>query len=319
MAVHALCVDWSTHQQQLTSVRQRVFGAELGIAADAAWDDLDDTASHFIAYNEAGIALGTARLLPSGELGHVAVLVEQRRHGVGRRLLQAVVTRATDLGMARVFVRTPARLESFYHACGFRAQVADDNRLEMSLTLPIRYEKAPTPEAVEIVNPAGNPHAERPSQLITFDSELECRETIAMLLADARRNIVLFSPTLEPELFASGTCAESFRQFARRRRASLRILVEDAKALAEVGHPLLELARRLPSKVKLRRLPDDHVPARRDFMVVDEEAVWMRPDVDAFVGWANPHDRVEARRMLEAFGWLFERSSDDPEFRLLNL
>jgi hypothetical protein len=264
--------------------------------------------------------LGAVRMLATGWLDRVAVLAEHRRRGTGRQLLEAVIAYATDLGLPRISVSSPERLQRFFHGCGFRASGSANGtveRVEMALELPIPYAKTDGP--VDIVNPSTDSFAQRPSQLLTFESEHDCCRTIALLLEDARRTIVLHSPNLEPEMFASEACLKGFRQFSRRRRSQLQILVEDAKSIAAAAHPLLELARRLPSKVQLRRLPSDHVPSRRDFMVVDEEAVWIRPDTDAFVGWANPHDRVEARRLVEEFNWLFQRSTDDPDFRLLNL
>jgi GNAT superfamily N-acetyltransferase len=319
MAVHAVRVDWSTHEPQLRQIRQRVFVEELGDTASTQWDGLDAAATQFIALNEAGVPLGTARLLRNGQIGRVAVLPEYRRRGIGQQLLEAVVAHAIELGLSRVWVHAPGHLQRFFHASEFRGSPGDNPAafIEMSLELPIPYAETAAP--TEVVNPPSEPTALRESRLMTFDSENDCREAVAHLVADARRTIVLHSPSLAAELFASGPCLEPFRQFARRRRTRLRILVEDARAIAATGHPLLELARRLPTKVHMRRWPDDHTPSRRDYVVVDEEAVWIRPDADAFVGWANPHDRVEARRLLEEFNWLFERSIDDPEFRLLSL
>ncbi len=88
--------------------------------------------------------------------------------------------------------------------------------------------------------------------------------------------------------------------------------------IAEAAHPLLELARRLPSKIEMRRLPDD-TAVQRSFVVVDHDAVWLRSDRDTYEGWCNPHDPVEARRLIDEFTVLHERSSDDPELRLLSL
>jgi N-acetylglutamate synthase-like GNAT family acetyltransferase len=321
MAVHAVRVDWSTHQPQLRQIRERVFIEVHGIARSLEFDGLDDDAAHFVALNEAGIALGTARLLPTGLIGRVAVLPEHRRRGIGRQLLEAAVAHAVELGLTRVFAQARQDTAPFYHRCGFRADgsVEATPRIEMALELPLPYVRSDALGRADIANLPTPPLATRPRRLIIFDSESDCRRAIELLLDDARRTVVLFSPNLEPELFATPRCIERFRQFAHHRRTTLQILVEDARAIAVAAHPLLELARRLPSKVRIRRIPDDHTPSRRHFLVVDGEAVWLRPDRDAYVGWANLHDRVEARRLLEEFGWLFELSTDDPELRLLNL
>ncbi len=108
-------------------------------------------------------------------------------------------------------------------------------------------------------------------------------------------------------------------EFARRsRHASATVLVDDTKAIAEIAHPLLELVRRMPSKIEMRRLPEESVPTR-SFIVVDDAAVWIQPDLQAYVGWLNLNDRVEARRLSDEFAALYDRSSDDPELRLLSL
>ncbi len=121
-------------------------------------------------------------------------------------------------------------------------------------------------------------------------------------------------------MFASLDCLSAVSTFARRsRHARAQILVEDTKAIASDNHPLLELARRLPSKIEMRRLPEDVAPPRSNFIVVDNRAIWVQPNRDAYLGWWNLNDRVEARRFTDDFIALYERASDDPELRLLSL
>ncbi len=79
MPVHAVKVDWSTHRDRLRAIRARVFIEEQGVPQDLEWDGLDESADHFIALNEAGVALGTARLLNTGQIGRMAVLARTAR------------------------------------------------------------------------------------------------------------------------------------------------------------------------------------------------------------------------------------------------
>ena len=134
------------------------------------------------------------------------------------------------------------------------------------------------------------------------------------------RTVLILSPILDPALFAAENCVMAISEFARRsRHARVRILVEDSKTVAADNHPLLELARRIPSKITMRRLPDDVAPSRSSYVVVDDRAIWMQPDRDTYIGWRNLNDRVEARRLGDQFGLLYERGRDDPELRLLTL
>ena len=135
----------------------------------------------------------------------------------------------------------------------------------------------------------------------------------------ARRKLFILSPDLDHTLFAYEPFLTAISEFTRRsRHVTARVLVEDTKSIAEVAHPLLELARRIPSKLEMRRLPEDNLP-RRSFIVADDAAVWVQPEPQVYVGWINLNDRVEARRLSETFTNLFERSTDDPELRLLSL
>jgi hypothetical protein len=189
----------------------------------------------------------------------------------------------------------------------------------MEMVLPIPFASSAETRGLTLVNPEVASTEARPSAYKPFDSEFECRATVIELILSARRTVSILSPTLDQALFANADCLAAISAMARRSRsAKVRILVEDTKAIAEMAHPLLELARRLPSKVEMRRLADDDTP-RRSFVVVDQEAVWVQPDRDAYVGWSNLHDRVEARRLLEEFTTLHDRSTDDPELRLLSL
>ncbi len=324
MPVHAVKVDWSKYMDKLRAIRTRVFSEEQGVPKELDWDGLDDTADHFIALNEMGVPLGTARLVETGQIGRMAVLPEHRNAGIGRQLLDAAVAHAAEKGAARVFLHAQQHAEGFYRKAGFlptgiEMMEAGIPHIEMELILPIPF--APTSEArgLPVVNPDLASTDSRPSAHRPFDSESDCCDAVAALIRSARRTVLILSPTLDQAVFANRECLSAISELARRSRsARVRILVEDTKAIAEMAHPLLELARRLPSKVEMRRLADDAAP-RRSFVVVDQEAVWVQPDPDAYTGWSNLHDRVEARRLIEAFTTLHEHSTDDPELRLLSL
>jgi predicted GNAT family N-acyltransferase len=325
MRVHAVRVDWSGNQTKLRQIRERVFIAEQGISRDLEWDGNDEDADHFLALNEAGQPLGTARLLKSGQIGRMAVLTEHRGLGIGRQLLDEAVHHATTIGLTRVFLHAQRSAEEFYRKSGFRPcgeefLEANIPHIEMVLELPIPFVAPERTGSEKIVNRDATSSELRPSRMIMFDSELDCRAAVERVLDNARRTAFLLSPFLDPAMFATEQCLVLVSNFARRsRHTSLQILVDDTKAIAANSHPMLELARRLPSKILIRRLPGDREPVKRSFLVVDGEAVWLQPEYDAYVGWTNLHDRVEARRLHDDFTWLFERSSEDPELRLLSL
>ncbi len=324
MAVHAIKVEWSTHMEKLRAIRQRVFFEEQKVPLDLEWDGLDDQASHFIALNEMGLPLGTARLVATGQVGRMAVLEEYRGRHIGRQLLDAAVAHAASTGMTRVFLHAQTHAEGFYRKAGFLPVGAEFieagiPHIEMELALPIAFVPSKPLRGSPLVNPTSAPAAVLPNISRAFESEFDCRAAVVELLKSARRKVLILSPDLDRTLFAYEPCLIAMSEFVRRsRHASARVLVEDTRAIAEAAHPMLELARRMPSKIEMRRLPDENVP-RGSFIVADDAAIWVQTELQTYVGWLNLNDRVEARRMSESFTAFHERSTDDPELRLLSL
>jgi predicted GNAT family N-acyltransferase len=327
MKVHVVATDWNRHGQLLRRLREIVFIEEQGVARDEEWDGEDENARHFIALNSAGQALGTARLLATGQIGRMAVLPEYRKAGLGRRLLDAAVDAARRQGMEEVFLHAQTHALPFYKKAGFdpigeEFMEAGIPHQAMRLLLPVVFAETPEARALDIHNPSGpDADAGRESKVIVFDHDTACRDALLSVLAAARRELIIVSPTLDRALFGAPEAVESISNYVRRTaQPVVRILVEDARAIAGGGHPLLELARRLPSKVHMRRQPPDipeGTPAH--FVVADTTSLWVVQDRDVLSGFANLHDRVEARRLLDVFNHLYDRAQEDPELRRLDL
>ena len=325
MDVHVLHVQWSEQGERLSALREAVFIDEQGVDRELEWDGLDEDAEHFLALNEAGIAIGCARLLASGQIGRMAVLAEHRQHRVGRRLLDLAVEHASTLGVAEVFLHAQTHALDFYRKAGFQptGDEFDDAgiaHIEMRLTLPIPFEPDAEVEDLKVVN-APQPADPEASELIQFDSEHDAREALLHILGTARRTVEIFSPLLDHALFGDPRCIDLMSAFARRApHAHARILIIDSKLVVARGHPLLELARRLSSKIQLLKVPDNWpMDARRSFAVADGRAIWWLPDHIAPTGWADAHNSVQAQRVLLEFDKLFERAVQDPGLRLLKL
>lgn len=111
-------------------LRRLVFIEEQGVSEADELDDKDEAAIHLLA-EEAGQALGSARLLVEGDqgkIGRVCVLPGARGRGIGAALIRAGVARFADLGLASVKLGAQTHALGFYEALGFRAegQVYDD-------------------------------------------------------------------------------------------------------------------------------------------------------------------------------------------------
>ena len=113
-------VAWAKHQDALSAVRIAVFVDEQGVDRAEELDGEDATARHFIAETADGQPIGTARLLPSGQIGRMAVLPAWRRRGIGARLLELAVAAARE-DATPVFLHAQVDAIPFYERSGFEA------------------------------------------------------------------------------------------------------------------------------------------------------------------------------------------------------
>jgi predicted GNAT family N-acyltransferase len=110
---------WSHDQEALRRIRTRVFVQEQAVPEELEWDDKDQDAVHVLALTSAGLPIGTARLLATGQIGRMAVLPEWRGRGVGRALLGELLAIAAKAGYADVFLNAQASALPFYLGAGF--------------------------------------------------------------------------------------------------------------------------------------------------------------------------------------------------------
>ena len=100
-------------------VREKVFVEEQKVPRELEWDEWDESSDHAVAFDAGGEPIGTARLLPDGRIGRMAVLADWRGKGVGAALLRAMVDRARDRFIARAVLHAQVQAAGFYRRFGF--------------------------------------------------------------------------------------------------------------------------------------------------------------------------------------------------------
>ena len=114
-------VPWRSHADALMAIRTAVFVEEQRIAEDLERDGKDEGALHFLATVSGRGPVGTGRLLPDGQIGRLAVLAEERRGGIGRRLLDAALASARARGDRAVWLNAQLDARGLYEGAGFEA------------------------------------------------------------------------------------------------------------------------------------------------------------------------------------------------------
>jgi predicted GNAT family N-acyltransferase len=118
-AFHVRQAHWPQDASALRSVRARVFIAEQGVPEHLEWDGKDAQALHLLAETHDGLAIGTARLLPDGRLGRMAVLADYRGRGVGRALFEQALLLARRQRLPVITLHAQIQVVPFYQRFGF--------------------------------------------------------------------------------------------------------------------------------------------------------------------------------------------------------
>lgn len=110
--------DWASLREQALPLRHAVFVMEQHVPVELELDEMDAVSIHALAL-DAGTAVGTARLLPDGHIGRMAVAAGWRKRGVGTALLLALLDQARRNGVAEVILNAQTHAAGFYARHGF--------------------------------------------------------------------------------------------------------------------------------------------------------------------------------------------------------
>lgn len=320
--------DWATDSAALREVRRRVFIEEQRISQDEEWDGLDEGARHFLATRD-GAPVGTARLLPTGQIGRMAVLAELRGHGVGRQLLDAAIEAARVAGFHEVFLHAQRTAEGFYERAGFRARggtfmEAGIEHVDMLLPLGVPYEPVALPDvpAAARRRPA-DAVTPRAASVVRCEGERELAAAAVEVARQARRIVRIRSVRLAPGVFDQAELEAELSALARRHaQCQVRILISDPQAFAGSSHHLLMLARRLSSTVLMRTprgAPTESLDMQPSMLIADHGALWFQPHSNAPAGYYDLEASAHARSRALEFDQLWDRATEHPELRELRL
>ena len=106
-------------------LRRIVFIEEQGVSEAGELDDLDNSATHFLA-TENELPIGTARMRINGDtakIGRVCVIKSHRGTGLGAALIRAAVEEARKMSsVTTVKLGAQTHALGFYEKLGFEAQ-----------------------------------------------------------------------------------------------------------------------------------------------------------------------------------------------------
>lgn len=104
------------------TIRETVFIIEQSVPREIELDEYDQTATHFIAYDQ-GKPIATARIRPykenTAKVERVAVLKELRGTGIGKQLMVFIEQESAKMGFSTLRLNSQKHAEEFYSKLGY--------------------------------------------------------------------------------------------------------------------------------------------------------------------------------------------------------
>ena len=101
-------VKWEHAAPLLKNIREKVFICEWRIPKGIEFDLDDHTAFHILICDDVTQEpIATGRILPSGVISRVAVIMPYRKHNIDKIVLQRLFDIAQELELNEVFVHSP--------------------------------------------------------------------------------------------------------------------------------------------------------------------------------------------------------------------
>lgn len=110
----------------------------------------------------------------------------------------------------------------------------------------------------------------------------EINQAIDLMTAQARRNIRIVTPDLEPEAYNRQLFIDLLAAFVREqsRHARVQVLLRDPRRAVQETQRLVTFWHRFPSYCELRELRAEWADTREAFFMVDDRALIRQPDIE---------------------------------------
>lgn len=140
------------------------------------------------------------------------------------------------------------------------------------------------------------------------------------LAEQAHRTLRIFSYDLDASLFDQQLFIDAVKQLALRGRSShIQILLQNNERVQKEGHRLVELARKLTSKIEIRHPHSDYIDTTENFIIADTTGYIRRRMHSRYEGEMNFNDPLVTKHLADHFSTIWERSEPDSSLRRLYL
>lgn len=157
-------------------------------------------------------------------------------------------------------------------------------------------------------------------QRLSLHDAAACTTLASDLVRQARREVLLHTYDLDPRLYDNTLFIEAMSQFLRQNhRAYGRILLQDSSGIIKTGHRLIELSRRLSSRLELRKTAAEQPTDPQAFLVADGYGYLHRELASRYEATGDYYDPMRAQALAHLHTQYWEQAQPDGELRRLHL
>ncbi len=140
------------------------------------------------------------------------------------------------------------------------------------------------------------------------------------MIAQAKYNLYIFNPHLDPDIYDQAKLVETISKFARRSdKTKVYIIIEHGLEIVQRSHQLLAMAHRLSSFIQIKKVHKDYEGYDEAFLIADDSAYIHRRISEFYQGHANFYDSHQTKELTHLFQRIWDCSQVDVELRQLSL
>ncbi len=155
---------------------------------------------------------------------------------------------------------------------------------------------------------------------IHLNGVAECRAAALRLVSQAKRSVYIFSYDLDPKIYNQSDFLEAMKDLAIRSEHSVvKVLLQNNEKVQRKGHRLIQLWRRLTSKIEIRRPCPEHIDHTENFLLVDGIGYLHRTVYTNYTATVDFNSRFDTKQLAVFFDEVWEQSEPDTELRDLHI
>lgn len=146
------------------------------------------------------------------------------------------------------------------------------------------------------------------------------RQASESIVQQAKFHLDIFTFDLDKPIYDQARFLDAVKRLAIECRGiGIRILLQDSERARQEGHRLIDLSRRLTSKIEIRRPHADYIDHPENFIIADRIGYIRRRAAGRYEGEANFCHPIKSRLLTDFFTEVWERSEQESSLRRLYL